>query len=241
MKIENIHKAFDGVQILKGINIDIKEGEVITIIGPSGSGKSTFLRTLNQLTIPEKGNVAFMDRKFYLSKLNKHEKLQLRQRFSMVFQHYNLFKNKTVLENVTEGLIIAQNIKKRNAVEIGIRELRKVGMEDYVDRYPSQLSGGQQQRVGIARAAALSPDYILFDEPTSALDPELVGEVLQAIQLMAQAKTGMIIVTHEMEFARKVSDRILFMDEGVIIEEGTPRYIFEKSTNPRLKQFLMKS
>lgn len=238
LKAENIKLSFGDNEILKGINLEIKEGQVVSIIGPSGSGKSTFLRSLNFLETPNDGEITFDGKKFDVKNISKKDINELRKYTTMVFQNYNLFKNKTALENVIEGLLVVKKMNKEEAVGIGLKMLEKVGLKDKADSYPNQLSGGQQQRVGIARAIAMNPKVILLDEPTSALDPELIGEVLKVIKDMVQEHMTMIIVTHEMQFAREISDYIIFMDNGVIVEEGTPEKFFVNSENERLKSFL---
>ncbi len=238
IKVENIKLSFGKNEVLKGINFKIEKGQVISIIGPSGSGKSTFLRSLNFLESASSGTITFGNETFDLSKINKKDINRLRKNTTMVFQNYNLFKNKTALENVIEGLLIVKRMNKDKATEIGLKMLEKVGLKDKADAYPNQLSGGQQQRVGIARAVAMSPEVILLDEPTSALDPELIGEVLKVIKDMVKEHMTMIIVTHEMQFAREISDYIVFMDNGTVIEEGKPEQIFVNSQNQRLQNFL---
>ena len=238
IKVENLKLSFGKNEVLKGINFKIEKGQVISIIGPSGSGKSTFLRSLNFLETASSGTITFGNETFDLSKINKKDINRLRKNTTMVFQNYNLFKNKTALENVIEGLLIVKKMNRNEAIEIGLKMLEKVGLKDKAEFYPNQLSGGQQQRVGIARAVAMSPDVILLDEPTSALDPELIGEVLKVIKDMVKENMTMIIVTHEMQFAREVSDYIVFMDSGTIIEEGKPEEIFVNSQNKRLQNFL---
>ena len=238
IKVENIKLSFGKNEVLKGINFKIEKGQVISIIGPSGSGKSTFLRSLNFLETASSGTITFGNETFDLSKINKKDINRLRKNTTMVFQNYNLFKNKTALENVIEGLLIVKKMNKNEAIEIGLKMLEKVGLKDKAEFYPNQLSGGQQQRVGIARAVAMSPEVILLDEPTSALDPELIGEVLKVIKDMVKENMTMIIVTHEMQFAREVSDYIVFMDGGTVIEEGKPEEIFVNSQNKRLQNFL---
>lgn len=238
IKVENLKLSFGKNEVLKGINFKIEKGQVISIIGPSGSGKSTFLRSLNFLETASSGTITFGNETFDLSKINKKDINRLRKNTTMVFQNYNLFKNKTALENVIEGLLIVKKMNKNEAIEIGLKMLEKVGLKDKAEFYPNQLSGGQQQRVGIARAAAMSPEVILLDEPTSALDPELIGEVLKVIKDMVKENMTMIIVTHEMQFAREVSDYIVFMDGGTVIEEGKPEEIFVNSQNKRLQNFL---
>ena len=238
IKVENLKLSFGKNEVLKGINFKIEKGQVISIIGPSGSGKSTFLRSLNFLETASSGTITFGNEIFDLSKINKKDINRLRKNTTMVFQNYNLFKNKTALENVIEGLLIVKKMNKNEAIEIGLKMLEKVGLKDKAEFYPNQLSGGQQQRVGIARAVAMSPEVILLDEPTSALDPELIGEVLKVIKDMVKENMTMIIVTHEMQFAREVSDYIVFMDSGTIIEEGKPEEIFKNSGSERLQNFL---
>ena len=238
IKVENLKLSFGKNEVLKGINFKIERGQVISIIGPSGSGKSTFLRSLNFLETASSGTITFGNETFDLSKINKKDINRLRKNTTMVFQNYNLFKNKTALENVIEGLLIVKKMNKNEATGIGLKMLEKVGLKDKAEFYPNQLSGGQQQRVGIARAVAMSPEVILLDEPTSALDPELIGEVLKVIKDMVKENMTMIIVTHEMQFAREVSDYIVFMDGGTIIEEGKPEEIFVNSQNKRLQNFL---
>lgn len=235
--LKDIKKSFNQQPVLKGINLKIGKGEVVTILGPSGSGKTTLLRCLNFLEKPDEGIVQVGDIQVK-SKATKREILSLRRQSAMVFQHYNLFAHKTVLENVMEGLIVTKKYKKADAIRESKLLLEKVGLGDKHSYFPSQLSGGQQQRVGIARALALNPEVILFDEPTSALDPELVGEVLSVIKAIAQEGITMVIVTHEMSFAKEISDRVLFMDGGVIVEEGAPLEIFNAPKEDRTRQFL---
>ena len=238
IKIEGLKKKFNNIEVLKNINLNVKTGEVVVILGPSGSGKSTFLRCLNYLESPDEGKITIGDISLDTNKINKKQIHLLRKQSAMVFQHYNLFNNKTVLENVTEALIVVKKIDKTKASELALDALRKVGMESKKDVYPNTLSGGQKQRVSIARAMAINPNVILFDEPTSALDPELVDEVLLVIKNLAKEHRTMIIVTHEMSFAKDVGDRIIFMSDGLIVEEGTPDEIFNNPKNDRTKQFL---
>ncbi|MCA1026892.1 amino acid ABC transporter ATP-binding protein [Cytobacillus kochii] len=236
--LKHIHKKFKNNHVLKGIDLEVSKGDVVTIIGPSGSGKTTLLRCVNYLEKPDEGTISIHDLTIQTKKPVKKDILQLRRRTAMVFQHYNLFENKTVLENVTEGLIVAQKKSKKIAREIGIDILTKVGLADKINAYPQQLSGGQKQRVGIARALALNPDVILFDEPTSALDPEMVGEVLEIIREIASGGVTMMIVTHEIDFAREVSNRVVFMDDGQIIEQGSPDDILIHPKQERTRKFL---
>ena len=238
LEIKNIHKSFGNNEILKGVDLAIDKGDVVVILGPSGSGKTTLLRCINFLENADQGHATFGDIQVDFQKVKKKDVHSIRQRVAFVFQNYNLFTNKTALENVTEGLIIGRKIPKVEAIEIGKKALDKVGLSEKYDAYPSQLSGGQQQRVGIARAVALNPDIILFDEPTSALDPELVGEVLQVMKNIAAEGTTMLVVTHEMGFAKDVANRVIFMDGGVVVEEGRPHDIFVNPKEERTKKFL---
>ncbi|WP_060788860.1 amino acid ABC transporter ATP-binding protein [Geobacillus zalihae] len=236
--LQGIKKSFRNQEVLKGINLTIEKGKVVTILGPSGSGKSTLLRCINFLEKPDEGVVQIGDVRVVAEKANKKDIMALRKQSAMVFQHYNLFAHKTVLENVMEGLIVAKKMKKAEARQRSEQVLERVGLSDKLNYFPSQLSGGQQQRVGIARALALNPEVILFDEPTSALDPELVGEVLAVIKDIAKEGITMLIVTHEMQFAREVSDQVLFMDGGVIVEKGSPMEIFTNPREERTRKFL---
>lgn len=238
IKVKNLKKSYKNLEVLKDVNLEVKKGEVVVIIGPSGSGKSTFLRCLNYLETPDKGEIQVGDIKLNAENVSKKEINKLRKQSAMVFQHYNLFNNKTVLQNVTEALIVVDKMDKEKALKIALENLKKVGMLDKKDNYPSTLSGGQKQRVSIARAMAINPNVTLFDEPTSALDPELVSEVLAVIKELADEHKTMVIVTHEMSFARDVADRVIFMDGGVVVEEGTPNEIFKNPKNERTKQFL---
>ena len=239
VEVKNLSKTFDGAtEVLKDINLHIKKNEVVAILGPSGTGKSTLLRCLNYLCEPTTGIVRVGDVTVDAANHTKQDIRNLRRQSAMVFQSYNLFKNKTAKENVMEALVTVQKKSKAEAEEIAVRLLKKVGMEERKDFYPSKMSGGQQQRVGIARALAVNPDVLLFDEPTSALDPELVGEVLNTIKQLAEENATMILVTHEIRFARNVASRIIFMDQGQIAADGTPEEIIDHPENPRLRQFL---
>ncbi|BFT74228.1 amino acid ABC transporter ATP-binding protein [Paenibacillus sp. P36] len=236
--LSNITKSFGRNQVLKGINLTVNKGEVVAILGPSGSGKTTLLRCLNYLEKPNDGAIMIDNFSVDCKKATKKDIHQLRLKTAMVFQQYNLFRHKTALENVMEGLLIVKKVPKEEARRISVELLQKVGLGEKLDAYPSQLSGGQQQRVGIARALALNPEVILFDEPTSALDPELVGEVLAVIRKIAKEGITMIIVTHEMTFAQDVASHVVFMDEGAIVEEGKPNELFNRPKEERTKQFL---
>ena len=239
VKIEHLYKEFDSdTKVLKDINLTINKNEVIAILGPSGTGKSTLLRCLNYLTVPTKGIIEIGDIRIDAENHTKKDVIELRKHSSMVFQGYNLFKNKTAIENVMEALVVVQKKSKEEAEKTALELLAKVGMLERKDFYPSKLSGGQQQRVGIARALAVNPNVLLFDEPTSALDPELVGEVLNTIKSLAEEGTTMILVTHEIGFARDVATRVLFMDGGQIAADGTPEEIIDHPENERIQQFL---
>lgn len=238
LKIKNVHKSFGENEILRGVDVTIDKGDVVVILGPSGSGKTTLLRCINFLETADQGQAIFGDTELNLKTASKKKIHEVRQKIAFVFQNYNLFNNKTALENVTEGLIIGRKIPKQQADEIGRKALDKVGLSDKYNAYPSELSGGQQQRVGIARAVSLNPDIILFDEPTSALDPELVGEVLTVMKNIAEEGTTMLVVTHEMSFAKDVASKVIFMDGGVVVEEGTPQEIFVSPKEERTQQFL---
>ena len=237
--LKGIRKSFSGNEILKGIDLEIYKGEVLAILGSSGSGKTTLLRCVNALEQPDAGIVRVDGTTVdFNGKVSNRQILELRRKTAMVFQNYNLFKNRTVLENVTQGLTIVRGIAKDEARERAIKALSSVGMDGYEDRYPIQLSGGQQQRVSIARALAMEPEVLLFDEPTSALDPELVGEVLRIMQQLAEEGKTMVVVTHEMGFARHVSTHVIFLHQGIIEEEGAPEQLFGNPQSPRLQQFL---
>ena len=239
IKVTDLHKSFGELAVLKGIDFQADTGEVIVIIGPSGMGKSTFLRCINYIERPEKGIIEIDNVKVDAEKCTEKEIKQLRLKTSMVFQNYNIFKNKTVIENVMLPMTSVQKIEKEIAKEKALQYLDQVGLLDKVNEYPSRLSGGQQQRVGIARAMAVNPKLILLDEPTSSLDPELVLGILDILRNLAnEHKRTMIIVTHEMSFAKEIADSIIFMDDGRIIEEGTPEKIFSNPQNERTKRFL---
>ena len=237
IKVENLCKGFGELKVLRNINQHVNMGEVVSIIGPSGSGKSTFLRCLNLLEVPDSGKITFEGVEITDKKIdiNKH-----RQKMGMVFQHFNVFPNMTVLENITLAPVLEKKVPKEQAQEEAEELLKKVGLLEKKDEYPRKLSGGQKQRLAIVRAMAMKPDVILFDEPTSALDPEMVKDVLDVIKDLADSGMTIVIVTHEMGFAKEVSDRVLFMDDGCIQEEGTPEEIFEHPKNPRTIEFLSK-
>ena len=237
ISVENLKKNFKEIEVLKGINLEIKKGDVICVIGPSGSGKSTFLRCLNLLEKPTAGRVIFdgsdlTDKKI---NLNLH-----RQKMGMVFQQFNLFPHMTVLENLTKTPVMLKKLSKESAEQKAMELLKRIGLADRADAYPPQLSGGQKQRVAIVRALMMEPEVMLFDEPTSALDPEMVGEVLDVIKELALGGMTMVVVTHEMGFAREVSNRVIFLDDGCIVEEGSPEEIFGAPKSERLKSFLAK-
>lgn len=238
VEIKHIKKSFGKLEVLKDVSLNVDDGQVVVILGPSGSGKTTLLRCLNFLEHAESGEITIGNSKVELQKAKKKQIDNIRKKTGFVFQNYNLFANKTALGNVMEGLVTARKIPKKEAVKIATEALDWVGLSDRHNYYPSQLSGGQQQRVGIARAIALNPEVILFDEPTSALDPELVGEILDLIKKVAEKGITMILVTHEMSFAQDVADKVVFMDGGVIVEEGKPEDIFTHPKEERTKQFL---
>ena len=238
LQIRNLRKSFGDLQVLKSIDLDVNKGDVVAILGPSGSGKTTMLRCLNFLEKSDGGTMLFDDQRVDLARVTHAEANALRRRTGFVFQNYNLFANKTALQNVTEGLIIARKMPRRTAEELAHAQLVKVGMEDRADYYPSQLSGGQQQRVAIARAIAFRPEVLLFDEPTSALDPELTREVLNTITQLAADGLTLVVVTHEMGFARNVSDRIIFMENGIVAEEAPAKEFFLHPKQEASKRFL---
>lgn len=235
--VKELHKSFGKLEILKGIDIEIAKGEVVVVIGPSGSGKSTFLRCLNLLEVPTSGEISFEGE---LITAKNHNINATREKMGMVFQQFNLFPHKKVIDNITLAPVQVRGVSAKEAEATADELLKSVGLQDKKDAYPSQLSGGQKQRIAIARALAMQPHVMLFDEPTSALDPEMVGEVLEVMKKLALDGMTMIIVTHEMGFAREVGDRILFMDGGKIVEEGTPDQLFGSPTHPRTKEFLSK-
>lgn len=234
--VKDLHKSFGNLEVLKGINCHIREKEVVVVIGPSGSGKSTFLRCLNKLEEPTKGEI-IVDRIPLNSDVNVNA---IRREVGMVFQRFNLFPHMTAIENVVLAPEVVRKTKKEEARKVGLELLAKVGLRDKADEYPDRLSGGQQQRVAIARALAMKPKIMLFDEATSALDPEMVGEVLSVMKDLAREGMTMVVVTHEMGFAREVGDRVIFMDEGIIMEEGKPNEVFADPKNPRTQAFLSK-
>jgi cystine transport system ATP-binding protein/L-cystine transport system ATP-binding protein len=260
LEIKNVHKSFftytkprlqagifhrpgarkvtSELQVLRGVDLTVEKGDVVAILGPSGSGKTTLLRCLNFLETADAGQLTFDGETFDLAQASRADIARLRKKTAFVFQSYNLFRNKTALQNVTEGLIVARKLPKEQADEIGMKMLAKVGLADRADYYPRQLSGGQQQRVAIARALAMAPDIMLFDEPTSALDPELTGEVLRTMRQLADEHMTMLVVTHEMSFARDVSTRTIFMDGGEIVEAGAPQELFGRPQQARTQAFL---
>ena len=238
LEIRDVRKRFGSLEVLKGVDLHVDKGDVVAILGPSGSGKTTFLRCINFLEIPDQGTMEFDGETWDMSRISKKESAGIRRKTAFVFQNFNLFLNKTALENVTEGLIVARRMPRAQAEETGKRALDKVGLSDRYDYYPHQLSGGQQQRVAIARAVAPEPEIILFDEPTSALDPELIGEVLEVMRELAREGMTMLVVTHEMNFARNVSTRVVFMEHGKVVEQGTAREMFENPRMERTREFL---
>ena len=238
LEIRDVRKKFDGMTVLDGISMDVEKGDVAAILGPSGSGKTTFLRCLNFLERADSGTLVFDGEKVDLHTAGKAQIARVRKKTAFVFQNYNLFLNKTVLRNVTLGLTSGAGMEKKQAEAIAVRALEKVGMADRLDAYPSQLSGGQQQRVAIARALATGPEIIYFDEPTSALDPELIGEVLAVMRQLAEEGMTMLVVTHEMDFARNVSSKVLFMEGGQVIESGPSREFFDNPREERSREFI---
>ena len=240
IELKNIKKSFQDHEVLKSIDLSVEKGEVVVILGPSGSGKTTLLRSINFLEPADGGTITIGDLSVDAKKANHRQIREIRQKTAMVFQLYNLFKNKTALENVTEGLIVVKKVPKAEAEATGRRLLDQVGLAGRYDAYPAQLSGGQQQRIGIARALAMQPDVILFDEPTSALDPELVGEVLHVMKEVAEQGMTMIVVTHEISFAMEIATKIVFMDGGVVVEEGPAKELLTAPKNPRTRAFLQR-
>ena len=239
LEIKNLHKSFGSLEVLKGVSLEVEKGDVVAILGPSGSGKTTFLRCVNFLETADQGEMIFDGEPFPLHGASKKDIARFRRKTAFVFQNYNLFRNKTAIQNVTEGLIVARKMPKAQALDMGMRMLEKVGLADRAESYPSQLSGGQQQRVAIARGLATQPEIILFDEPTSALDPELTGEVLAVMRGLAREGMTMLVVTHEMNFARNVSSKVVFMEGGVVVEESRdPKAFFQHPSQERSKAFL---
>lgn len=238
IEIKDVQKSFNGQSVLKKVSLQVEDGDVVAVLGPSGSGKTTFLRCINFLEHADAGELSIGPKTVDLNRASKREILAVRRKTAFVFQNYNLFNNKTVLENIMEGLVTARKVPVKAAREKAEESLVWVGLKEKRDAYPAQLSGGQQQRVGIARAVVLEPEVILFDEPTSALDPELVGETLEVIRKVAHRGITMIIVTHEMSFAREIANKVVFMDGGVVVEEGSPEEIFGHPKEERTKKFL---
>ncbi|CAM3172703.1 amino acid ABC transporter ATP-binding protein [Leuconostoc gasicomitatum] len=238
IEVKDVHKSFNDNEVIKGVSLSLNEGEVVTILGPSGSGKTTFLRCLNFLEEADSGSITVNDHEVVFGQASANDVLQLRRSMGMVFQNYALFLNKTAKQNIMEPMVIVHGYSTQQAEARAEELLRVIGLPDHGDYYPSQLSGGQKQRIGIARALAVHPTVLLFDEPTAALDPELVGEVLKVMKAVKDAGVAMIVVTHEMQFAYEVSNRVIFMADGVIVEEGTPQQIFENPQEARTKSFL---
>ena len=238
LEVRDVCKSFDQLPVLRGVSLQVNKGDVTAIIGPSGGGKTTLLRCINFLEMADSGTLTFDEKTYNLSTIGKRDIAAIRMKTGFVFQSFNLFSNKTALQNVTEGLIIARKMPKDQARGIAMKALDQVGLKDRADHYPSQLSGGQQQRVAIARAVATNPEIIYFDEPTSALDPELIGEVLSVMRDLAASGMTMLVVTHEMRFARDVSSHVIFMENGVIVEEGPSKAFFENPQEARTRDFL---
>ena len=238
LSVKQVKKNFDGVEILKGVDLQVEKGDVVAILGPSGAGKTTLLRCINFLEKADSGELIFDGEKIEFAKATKKEIAAIRKKTAFVFQGFNLFANKTALENVTEGLIIARKMPKEKAIGIGKAALDKVGLSERYNYYPDQLSGGQQQRVAIARAIATEPEIIYFDEPTSALDPELTGEVLEVMRNLASEGRTMLVVTHEIKFARNVSTKVVFMEQGQVVEAGETKQVFEQPKEARTREFL---
>lgn len=240
VKIEHLSKKYNDNIVLDDINLEIREGDVVGIIGPSGTGKSTLLRCVNHLEIPENGMIQIEDKKIDITHRRGRELRYLQQHTGMVFQRFYLFEKKTALENVMEGLLVVKKMNREEARKAAMQELDKVGMAPWANHYPKHLSGGQQQRVALARAIAMKPELLLLDEPTSALDPELVGEVLDVIRKVAEEGFTMLLVSHEMNFVRHIANRVIFLDKGHIVEDGTPKEIFENPRNERTREFFRK-
>ena len=238
VEVKGIKKSFGGTEVLKGVDIKVGQGDVVAILGPSGSGKTTLLRCMNFLERAQAGQLVFDGQTYDLHKVTKKEIAAIRRKTAFVFQNYNLFLNKTALQNVTEGLVIARKMPKDQARQTAEQALEKVGLSDRMDYYPSQLSGGQQQRVAIARALAAQPEIIYFDEPTSALDPELTGEVLAVMRQLAEEGMTMLVVTHEMGFARNVSSQVVFMEDGLVVESAPSKEFFQSPRSQRTQEFL---
>ncbi len=238
LHVWNVHKRFEQAEVLHGIELGVEKGDVVAILGPSGSGKTTFLRCINFLEKADEGEMMFDGQQISMNRASKAEIADIRKKTAFVFQNYNLFLNKTVLQNVTLGLTVGMKMKRTEAQEIAMNALQRVGMAEKKDSYPSQLSGGQQQRVAIARGLATNPEIIYFDEPTSALDPELIGEVLAVMRRLAEDGMTMLVVTHEMDFARNVSNKVLFMEGGEVIESGDSSSFFLHPAHPRSQEFI---
>ncbi len=238
LSIRGLHKSFNHIEVLRGVDLDVDKGDVVAILGPSGAGKTTMLRCVNFLERADSGRMSFDSLNLDMHRASGRDVLAVRKRTAFVFQNYNLFNNKTALENVTEGLVIGRGIPRAEADERARQALDKVGLSKRLDFYPSKLSGGQQQRVGIARAMAVDPDVILFDEPTSALDPELIEEVLGIMRQLAREGTTMVVVTHEVSFASDVASRVVFMDEGLVVESGPPAQVLSAPSEERTRRFL---
>ena len=238
LEVKDVCKRFGELQVLKNVSLSVERGDVVAVLGPSGSGKTTLLRCINFLETADSGTMVFDGERLDMHAAPRRDIARLRRKTAFVFQNYNLFLNKTALANVTEGLIVARKMRRREAEEIGMRMLEKVGLADRAGHYPVQLSGGQQQRVAIARALATDPQIILFDEPTSALDPELIGEVLAVMRRLAQEGMTMLVVTHELSFARGVSNKVVFMEDGSVVEAGDSRAVFENPREARTRAFL---
>ena len=237
-EVRDVKKSFDGLPILRGVSLKMEKGDVTAVIGPSGGGKTTLLRCINFLEMADSGTLIFGDKTYDLKTIGKRDIAAIRMKTGFVFQSFNLFSNKTALQNVTEGLIVARHMPRDQAREKAMRALEQVGLKDRAEHYPSQLSGGQQQHVAIARAMATDPEIIYFDEPTSALDPELIGEVLAVMRDLAASGMTMLVVTHEMRFAREVSNHVIFMENGLVVEEGPSKALFEAPREARTREFL---